>query len=840
LIFGEGMRDLFVWYLALTVLTALFLPITRLVLGNLPDKGWFLARPLMLLVLGFGAWFLPSIFQFLPYSQGWIIFIALVMIAGSGFLIYRTPTLLTDITLFARTHWRYILGGEAIFAGTLWLMGWLRSYSPAITGTEKFMDQAFLTSIIRAEHLPPPDPWMSGYSINYYYFGHFLLATLAKLLDTPGGVAFNVGIALIAALASSAIYGVAANLSAGIWAMARKKTVEESLGIGAGFAAFAAFMILVAGNLRSYWMWSDALAKTTPHFSWLDWLRQPKLWATYDWWNPSRSIPNTITEFPSFSFQLADLHAHVLALPFTVLAIGMALNLWLAPRQRGFGIFGDGWIRWLTLAAAGLIFGCLYTMNGWDLPTYLGLALIAIIFHQWEAHERIIDKDFWRNLAFAAGALIILSVIMFLPFYLNYTSPAQGIGIETGSSTHTALTLQEFNALSALQQQQQQPVTIPSTRTAIVDEIGTNGVMLFIIISWLLALLAGRVNSLLRSDGNAEIPAWWRSWAIVGGIGALAAIITARTSTFDMWTLIWALGLVAIAVYLVMDAMLAYPSEKDTTDLHQVPIFPLILVATAIFLIAFCEVFYLKDVFGPPLERMNTVFKFYFQFWTLAGITGAAGLTWIVAHVLDVLPGSDILARWQPVALAGRIAWLAVLVALVAISSVYALGASHAIYLQNTKTTPSLDGQKLALIYTGDQRAIDWMNAHISGSPVIVEASDSKSEYNYQENAGRISTFTGLPTVMGWLGHEYQWRVKWLDNPAHAADFNKRLNDIHTIYTSADNTTVMNLLHDYHVRYVYVGPVEQQMFGSGADLGRFAGYLKSVYAADGVTIYQVP
>ena len=37
----------------------------------------------------------------------------------------------------------------------------------------------------------------------------------------------------------------------------------------------------------------------------------------YAWFEPSRVIPDTINEFPSFSFLLGDLHAHVLALPFT-------------------------------------------------------------------------------------------------------------------------------------------------------------------------------------------------------------------------------------------------------------------------------------------------------------------------------------------------------------------------------------------------------------------------------------------------------------------------------------------------------------------------------------------
>ena len=50
----------------------------------------------------------------------------------------------------------------------------------------------------------------------------------------------------------------------------------------------------------------------------------------YDWFAASRVIPDTINEFPWFSFLLGDLHAHVLALPFTLLALAFALQVALA------------------------------------------------------------------------------------------------------------------------------------------------------------------------------------------------------------------------------------------------------------------------------------------------------------------------------------------------------------------------------------------------------------------------------------------------------------------------------------------------------------------------------
>jgi uncharacterized membrane protein len=71
--------------------------------------------------------------------------------------------------------------------------GWafVRSTNPEIAGTEKPMELAFINAILRSPTFPPHDPWLSGYSISYYYFGYVLVAMLAKLTAVPGGVAFN-------------------------------------------------------------------------------------------------------------------------------------------------------------------------------------------------------------------------------------------------------------------------------------------------------------------------------------------------------------------------------------------------------------------------------------------------------------------------------------------------------------------------------------------------------------------------------------------------------------------------------------------------------------------------
>jgi uncharacterized membrane protein len=91
---------------------------------------------------------------------------------------------------------------------------------------------------------------------------------------------------------------------------------------------------------------------------------------------------------------------------------------------------------------------------------------------------------------------------------------------------------------------------------------------------------------------------------------------------------------------------------------------------------------------------------------------------------------------------------------------------------------------------------------------------------------------------MGWVGHEYQWRVNWLNNGLNAVDFNSRKGDVDSIYTDPHSNVVLGLLARYNIQYVYVGQLEKMKYPN-ADLHRFAAFMQIAYSANGVTIYQV-
>ena len=159
---------------------------------------------------------------------------------------------------------------------------------------------------------------MSGESLNYYYLGHVVL----RVADQAARAARRTRAtcsrgALLLALTATAVYAFAGTL----WAAAR-----EALGDRAprGGPVFAGLVGRGAGRRSS--ATSPACGRGS---------RPPTRRKDYAWFDPSRVIPDTINEFPSFSFLLGDLHAHVLALPFTVLALAFALQIALrGPARR--------------------------------------------------------------------------------------------------------------------------------------------------------------------------------------------------------------------------------------------------------------------------------------------------------------------------------------------------------------------------------------------------------------------------------------------------------------------------------------------------------------------------
>jgi uncharacterized membrane protein len=143
----------------------------------------------------------------------------------------------------------------------------------------------------------------------------------------------------------------------------------------------------------------------------------------------------------------------------------------------------------------------------------------------------------------------------------------------------------------------------------------------------------------------------------------------------------------------------------------------------------------------------------------------------------------------------------------------------------------TLDGAAwLMESHPGDYLAIRWLNANVEGTPVIVETpGDQYRAYVYE---GRVAALTGLPTVLGWGGHERQWRGNY-DEPA------RREVDLETLFTTLDPTEAKVILERYNVAYIYIGSVERQRYPAEG-LEKFAAMFPVVYTGGDVVIYSKP
>jgi len=237
-------------------------------------------------------------------------------------------------------------------------------------------------------------------------------------------------------------------------------------------------------------------------------------------------------------------------------------------------------------------------------------------------------------------------------------------------------------------------------------------------------------------------------------------------------------------------------------------LFAAFLCLLALGMIAGCEVVYFKDSYGEQLHRMNTIFKFYHQAWPLAGI-GAA----VFAD-----------RAWRATKAPKRSLAFVLVVAVFA-ALLYPITAAVS-RLRQCDGAFSLDARRaLGRRSPGDLQAIEWLVENAPSGSVVMEASGNP----YTEYA-RISSHTGIPTVMGWANHEGLWR-------SNAPEVMARLEDVRRFYSASDPRAAREILDRYHVTHVIVGDLERSTYPEAPRVAAFP-FLES--ARGGATaIYKV-
>jgi YYY domain-containing protein len=717
-------------------------PLAGVLLARLPGAGLGLAKVLGLLLVTWLVW-LGGTATLVPYGAGSAaLWIALVCAFGllawvRGWKGRRAVARGEPRGWLARRRWRRLAarvpepdplrsrlfwGAEAVFAVGFAAMALLVAYSPDVWNTEKPMDMAFVAAANRAETFPPEDPWLAGADLNYYYLGHLAMAVLVKLTAVAPDHGYNLAVAALFGLTAAAVFTIAGT----VWGAAR----GERGAVRAGLAAVG--LVVVAGNLEGARL---LIADGGP-------LRE------YDWFAAARVVEDTINEFPWFSFLLGDLHAHVLALPFTLLALAFALQVVLAgPRIAGR-------VR-VVLEAGGvaLATGFLYAVNSWSYPVMAGLLALAVVAWLRDPRSEPARPAAVRWLL----AVLASSALLVLPFHLTFDPAARGIGVVDEGRGFADWLRDELLLFGSL--------------------------LVFVALAY-----AGRLLATARPGRNAI-------WIAVGAVfaGSLLAAVE------------WAhVALLAVLLALALQALLS-PSVAAPQRLVW------LLVAGGLACLLGPEILYVRDEFdGSELYRMNTVFKLDYQAWLLLGLAAVGALAWRP----EWLPRR--LVRW---------AFALVAAAAVVAAAVYPVAGTYA-RKGAFDATPTLDGLGwLRDRAPGDPGAIAWLNDHAPDGSVVLEAvGEDYSAFGH----GRISTFTGLPTVLGWPGHERQW--------GHAVG--TRADEVRQAYAGSSAAIAQPVLERYGVRYVVVGPLERTDYGD-AGAAKWPQLGRRVYSREGTEIWEL-
>ncbi len=841
-----------VWLALITLLGWLAFPLAFVVFRALADRGYIFAKALGILIPAWLAWLFASV-HLLGFSRG-SIFVAIVLLAAlSAILLWRNWR---EIAAYVRARAALIAIEEICFLVFFVSFLLIRYGNPDLWhpnfGGEKPMDFAYLNAITKSTWFPPYDPWFAGGFINYYYFGMVITATLVKFSGIVPQVAYNLAVPMYFALTAMGAFSVVYNLitpNPHVPSPSSFLTRHSSL----FFALLGALLVAVIGNLGQLAVILDSFLRIGGGTLQDD---LPRLVAsvltgagrvvfggvpfdapTGNWyWNATRVIPDTINEFPFFSFLYADLHAHLMALPFTLVALGFAVNVvttdgrpqtaddrWqhAVAGRRSVVIVGA-----LELVLASLVVGALRPLNTWDYPTYLAVILCALAIGEY-ARRGQTDWAGIVSVGWKFGAMVALSTVFFLPYIQTYATAYTSVELWNGARTKPMeYVVVHGSFLFAV-------ATFLLLQT--FDTPARRGVLRFLRFALKKHARFARLTSLHRA--LVTPPTLVIDFALVGFATLVVLEFLLIIAGFAVFALVAPLGI--LAAILVLRPEIA-PERR----------FIAMLIGAALTMTLMVEVITLRGDIG----RMNTVFKFYLQVWVFLGVASAAGLGMLTA---DRRPQTAD-GRWlvadsgRQRAVSGRRSpvvskpWWFLFTCLLVAGFLYPIFATRAKIADRfvpednaglngmdymTSAVYHDQGQPLPLIF--DRDAIEWMRENIEGSPVILEG--NAPLYHW---ASRIATYTGLPTVIGWDWHQKQQR-----SIVDGAIIDQRIANVRQMYNSRDFAMTLELMERFKVEYVYVGDVER-VFYAPEGIAKFelmaqAGFLKVVYQNERVKIYRV-
>lgn len=699
---GGDFGRVLLWWAVLLVIGVITMPLTYMMFSGFSDFGWAFSKSIGLALTSWLMWVLASV-KIMKFSQFGCIFVCVIMLVLNGLLYFFGYRKKQKKISFTWENINSILCVEIIFLAMFTFWSYLRGCKPEAYGTEKFMDFGFMKIMERSEYMPPQDLWLSGESMNYYYVGQFVGTFLSKLSGIGVEYGYNLMLMTIAALSCALVFSLVRNCFAQL-TFEKIKNVRP-FAVTAGIVSMLAVVFAGNGHYIIYGLLRPWLQKFTGAEVTGFWFPNSTRYIGYE-----PDVPDkTIHEFPSYSFVLGDLHAHVINIIFVLSVLGI-LFAWLLYRRdliknnKGYSLVQEVLSPHILLL--GFFIGFFHTTNFWDYPIYYVVSGAVILF----SNIVLCNGDKYSiGMTAIQGVLIFaLGTICCLPFTLSFDQISTEIEFVT---TNT-----------------------PFYQLAVLWAIPVFTVVLYI------------GNMIYRNIRQGVYKKAKNVNPIAGFFGSMKAA--------DLFMFV--LGLCAIG------------------------------------LVYMPEVIYVKDIYGSDYARANTMFKLTYQAYIMFGIV----LGYAVMKMF--VQGKGIIRR------------CCVLISVLFLLTLGYFGnASKAWFGEytNKDTYKGLDATDfLETESYADFEATNWLNENIpEGTPVVLEANgDSYTLYE------RVSTITGLPTVLGWRNHEWLWRSE--ASGEFPAIVSEREEDVNNIYTTTDVNAAKEIIEKYDISYIYIGKCEYEKF----------------------------
>ena len=755
-------------------------------LDILNDRGLFVSKIIGLVFISSFVWLL-TLFTPIP-NLGYVWRISFLIFVIVAILKLLNKEFRREIINFIISKKTQILLFEFIFLSVFFFFVLLRMYDNNAVGTERPMDSMMLNSVFNSYYNPPNDLWMSGNKISYYYFGYWIFAGFYSIIFFDTNNLYNLSFGLIPALSSAAALSFISNFLY-ITKNNKLKFIKPIF-----VAIITPFFLVFSSNFYGFVLLLDYM-KIFP-LSILNWLHGDKhvTIQNYEyfipqdfwwWWKSSRiinsyknneSLDFTINEFPFFSFLLGDFHPHMISIPFFITTLILFTSYFVGSKYIYLSHKRPK-ISYLFTLLLILFIGSTGFINMWNLSFFVLFTFILIYFYFYINKFQIkiiITSKFIREILL----VWIIGILVFGNFYFitsdsNISYPFISFNYITTRPIH--LIYVWIIPLS---------IIIPLLYFMFHENFYTKSKL-----------------SLFKTKSNLLFISLFIATSIIWAI--VNMVISEQSLAQLLLSLIFFYIFYLPLFFLIYHLITKTIKNNDVLKLSYY-----LLLFTAFILLYLSELFYVKDIFG---NRMNTIFKFHYQVWIVFSITSGISLKFLLEYNLRNIT---------------RII-LSISFLILATSNIYFVTAS---YLTKIKESSNLNPNLSSINHlendTNKYELIKYLRLNSNHNDVIIET-QGKS----YTNDSQISSESRIPTILGWVGHQLQWR-------SNHSDIYNREEDIDTFYISNDSQEIINIINKYSITMIILGPNEIEKYNINS-LNKFLNISKIIYKNNDYTLLKV-